>query len=86
MSLFHFPALPDGWFELDSRYQYKLVNMTKTWTDARAHCQSLGGDLVSFSGDMSQTSLKFVYRLFGKNKKELLILNNTQLFKYQYSH
>jgi hypothetical protein len=47
-------------------HQYQLFEDSKTWTDAKAHCESLGGYLVTIN---SQAEQAFIESLVSKGKK-----------------
>lgn len=41
-------VLDDGWIAMFNGFQYKLVYPAGNWTESRATCQELGGDLAVF--------------------------------------
>ena len=52
-------ALADGWYKFNESL-FKLILEKKTWNDARTHCQSLGGDLVSIGSKTEEQFIKEV--------------------------
>ncbi|XP_020916572.1 snaclec bothroinsularin subunit alpha [Exaiptasia diaphana] len=58
-----FTDLGNGWFRY-GKAAIKLFTERKNWTDARSHCQSLGGDLLSIT---SSHENDFVHDVFVEN-------------------
>ncbi|KXJ20706.1 Ladderlectin [Exaiptasia diaphana] len=46
----------DGWYKINT-HQFKMFYEKKSWSDAKSHCTSIGGDLASFG---SATEYQFV--------------------------
>ncbi|MEO1592302.1 MAG: Calx-beta domain-containing protein [Cyanobacteria bacterium J06632_22] len=55
--------------------RYRLTNGLKTWSQAQAEAQSLGGNLVTINNAAEETWLK---QTFGENQKFWIGLNDTQ--------
>ena len=47
----------EGFDRIGGKWCVKLVMQMLSWTDARDHCESLGGALITFDSECKQTYL-----------------------------